>query len=102
MLKKLENYSINVWLRYNSDFEARLIKNDFESRDEFDNRFGFTEEEIFNIAEKINNTKNLNLKLFHFHFGGTITNIDNYIKGFGNIFELYCRLQSKYNKGFYS
>ena len=96
LLKELDNYCINVGIRYNSDFEARLIKNDFESRDEFDNRFGFTEDEIFRIAEKISNTSNLKLKVFHFHFGGTITNIDNYIKGFSNIFELFCKLQKEF------
>lgn len=96
LLKNLHEYKINVGVRYNSDFEARLIKNDFTSADEFDNRFGFNEEKIFDIAEKINNTENLSLKVFHFHFGGTITNIDNYIKGLSNIYELYCRLQQKF------
>lgn len=97
LLNKLNNYNINVGIRYNSDFEARLIKNDFISGDEFDNRFGFNESEMFEVAEKINNTKNLTLKLFHFHFGGTITNIDNYIKGLSNIYELYCSLKRKYD-----
>ncbi len=97
LIKELTNYSINVGLRYNSDFEARLIKNDFVSRDEFDNRFGFNEEEIFAIADEISKTPNLTLKVFHFHFGGTITNIDNYIKGLSNIYELYCNLKKKYD-----
>ncbi len=97
LLKKLNNYNINVGIRYNSDFEARLIKNDFISGDEFDNRFGFNESEMFEVAERINNSKNLTLKLFHFHFGGTITNIDNYIKGLSNIYELYCNLKRKYD-----
>lgn len=97
LLNKLNNYNINVGIRYNSDFEVRLIKNDFISGDEFDNRFGFNESEMFEVAEKINNTKNLTLKLFHFHFGGTITNIDNYIKGLSNIYELYCNLKRKYD-----
>lgn len=97
LLKGLSGYKINVGVRYNSDFEARLIKNDFDSADEFDNRFGFTEEEIFNIAERISNTENLKLSLFHFHFGGTISNIDNYIKGLANIYELFCKLQAKYH-----
>ena len=97
LVKSLTDYKINVGLRYNSDFEARLIKNDFVSGDEFDNRFGFSEEDMFEMAELISNTENLSLKLFHFHFGGTITNIDNYIKGFANIFELYCRMKQKYD-----
>ena len=96
LLEHLKKYKINVGVRYNSDFEARLIKNDFVSKDEFDNRFGFNEEEIFDVVERITKTSNLNLKLFHFHFGGTITNIDNYIKGLSNIYELYARMQEKY------
>lgn len=96
-LKDLKGYKINVGIRYNSDFESRLIKNDFTTEDEFDNRFGFDESKIFDIAEKINNCSNLELKVFHFHFGGTITNIDNYIKGYGNIFDIYCKLKKKYD-----
>ncbi len=97
LLENLTDYNINVGVRYNSDFEVRLIKNNFDSTDEFDNRFGFNEEGIFDIAERISQTKNLHLKLFHFHFGGTITNIDNYVKGLSNIYEVYCKLQQKYH-----
>ena len=97
LLSRINEFSINVGLRYNSDFESRLIKNNFKDSDEFDNRFGFDEENIIQMAYKISNTKNMNLKVMHFHFGGTITNIDNYIKGFGNIFELYCKLKKEYN-----
>lgn len=39
----------------------------------------------------------MELKIFHFHFGGTITNIDNYIKGYGNIFDIYCKLKKTYD-----
>ena len=97
LLSQLKEYNINVGLRYNSDFEARLIKNDFKSQDEFDNRFGFNEIDIENMAKKIDKTSNLSLKIIHFHFGGTINNIDNYIKGFGNIFELYCKLKKEFD-----
>jgi len=97
LLSSLKEYKINVGIRYNSDFEARLIKNDFSTEDEFDNRFGFDESKIFDIAKKINDSNNLELKIFHFHFGGTITNIDNYIKGYGNIFDIYCKLKKLYN-----
>jgi arginine decarboxylase len=96
-LRDLKEYKINVGIRYNSDFESRLIKNDFTTEDEFDNRFGFDESKIYDIAEKIYKCSNLELKVFHFHFGGTITNIDNYIKGYGNIFDIYCKLKKKYN-----
>ena len=96
-LKDLKEYKINVGIRYNSDFESRLIKNDFTTEDEFDNRFGFDESNIYDMAEKINKCNNLELKVFHFHFGGTITNIDNYIKGYGNIFNIYCKLKKKYS-----
>jgi|GEM_PF-48072 len=88
---------INVGLRYNSDFESRLIKNDFKTQDEFDNRFGFNEVGLNEMAAKIKSSKNLTLKLLHFHFGGTISSIPNYIKGFSNIFEKYCKLKKKYD-----
>lgn len=97
ILQILKDYKINVGLRYNSDFEARLIKNKFAENGELDNRFGLNEEEMFEMAEKIENHSNFTLKLFHFHFGGTISNIDNYIKGLSNIFELYCKLKQRFN-----
>lgn len=97
ILQMLKDYKLNVGLRYNSDFEARLIKNKFAENGEFDNRFGLNEEEIFEMANRIENHQNFNLKLFHFHFGGTISNIDNYVKGMCNIFELYCKLKQRFN-----
>ena len=93
LISKIDGYKINVGLRYNSDFESRVIKNNFSADEEFSNRFGFTKEKLFEMAEKINCCPNLNLQVFHFHFGGTITNIDNYIKGFSNILQHYCELK---------
>ena len=93
LLSKLEGYNINVGLRYNSDFESRIIKNNFSAEEEFNNRFGFAKDKLITMAEKIKQTPNLNLQVFHFHFGGTITNIDNYIKGFSNILQHYCELK---------
>ena len=95
MLSQL-NYKIAVGLRYNSDFESRLIKNNFAKLEEYDNRFGFDKEEMYSIANEIEKMDNLELKVLHFHFGGTITNIDNYIKGFGNIMDFYCRLKQQH------
>lgn len=96
LLSKLKGYKFNVGLRYNSDFESRLIKNDFHTGEEFDNRFGFNAENIFKMAEKINEIKFMKLQVLHFHFGGSINNIDNYIKGFSNILDLYCKLKKEY------
>ena len=48
------------------------------------------------MAEKISHCNFLTLKVLHFHFGGTICNIDNYISGFANIMELYCKFKRKY------
>jgi len=97
LLNSLKEYKINVGIRYNSDFESRIIKNDFSTEDEFYNRFGFDESKIFDMSQKINDSENLTLKIFHFHFGGTITNIDHYIKGYGNIFDIYCKLKKLYD-----
>lgn len=97
LLEQLDNFKINVGIRYNSDFEARIIKNDFSHEEEFDNRFGFEKDSLFKIAEKITSHKNFSLKLLHFHFGGTIQNIDNYIKGFSNIMQVYCDLKKEYS-----
>ena len=93
MLYKLQKYKINVGLRYNSDFESRLIKNNFSAEEELNNRFGFEKEKLLIMADRIKKTSNLNLQVLHFHFGGTITNIENYIKGYSNILQLYCDLK---------
>ena len=85
----------NVGLRYNSDFEKRLVTNDFQHNELLDNRFGFSESEVFKMSDKIKLNANMTLKVLHFHFGETINNIDNYIKGYANIFDLYCRLKIK-------
>ena len=97
MISKLDKYNINVGIRYNSDFESRLIKNNFADTEEFDNRFGFDKVGCFEIAEKISKTNNLTLKVLHFHFGGSVTNINNYLKGYANIFDLYCELKKQHN-----
>ncbi len=95
LISQLTEFDINVGLRYNSDFESRLIKNTFEHSEEFDNRFGFNADKCFEMAKKIRKAKNLKLRVLHFHFGGSITNIDNYIKGFSNILSLYCSLKKE-------
>ncbi|MBO7218443.1 MAG: hypothetical protein J6V40_00505 [Clostridia bacterium] len=97
LISSIKDHNIDVGLRYNSDFESRLIKNNFSSDEEFDNRFGFDRDVCFKMAEKINNTPNLTLKVLHFHFGGSITDIDNYIKGYSNIMQVYCDLKKQYN-----
>ncbi len=86
----------NVGVRYNSDFESRLIKNNFKDKEEFDNRFGFDKFTIKKVCEEINKTPNMNLQVFHFHFGGTIGNINNYLKGYRNIFSVFCELKQDY------
>ena len=96
LLSKVKDFKINVGIRYNSDFESRLIKNTFENSQEFDNRFGFDRENCINIANKIDSCENMTLQLFHFHFGGSITNINNYIKGYSNILSVYCELKKKF------
>ena len=89
---------MQVGIRYNSDFDSKLIKNNFKDIDELDNRFGFEENEVYDVAKKIRNSNNLTLKVFHFHFGGTITDISNYIKGYANIFRIYCILKMQYDE----
>jgi len=93
LISKLSKFKINVGLRYNSDFESRLIKNTFDRDEEFDNRFGFDKDECVEMARKIQNSGNLTLKILHFHFGGTISNIANYLKGYSNILSFYCELK---------
>ena len=97
LISKLTNYKINVGLRYNSDFESRVIKNNFAIGEELNNRFGFGKDNLFEMANRISECDNLTLKVFHFHFGGTITNIDNYIKGYSNIMQHYCELKRLHN-----
>lgn len=95
LLTKLSNYKINIGLRYNSDFESRIIKNNFSAEEELNNRFGFSKDKLFEVAQQIQTIPNFNLQVFHFHFGGTITNIDNYIKGYSNILQHYCELKKQ-------
>jgi len=89
---------MQVGIRYNSDFDSKLIKNNFKDEDEFSNRFGFEEKDVYDVAKKVAQSKNLTLKVFHFHFGGTISDINNYIKGYSNIFRIYCALKKKYKE----
>lgn len=89
---------MQVGIRYNSDFDSKLIKNNFKNEDEFNNRFGFEEKDVYDVAKKIDKSKNLTLKVFHFHFGGTISDIGNYTKGYSNIFRIYCCLKKKYKE----
>ncbi|MGN1344171.1 MAG: hypothetical protein ACI4U3_06285 [Traorella sp.] len=95
LLCKLKEFPMNVGIRYNSDFESRLVKNDFSSIDEYNNRFGFDEDEIYEIVEEVEKQPHLTFKVFHFHFGGSIQSIENYIKCYANIFEIYCNLKKK-------
>ena len=97
LLNQINEYNFDVGLRYNSDFESRLIKHNFYSKDEFDNRFGFNAEKIERMALKISQSKYMTLKVLHFHFGGSVCSIDNYIRGYANIMELYCKLKKKYS-----
>jgi len=96
LIKNIVGFKINVGLRYNSDFESRLIKNSFNRGDELDNRFGFDADKLEIMATKIDKQPNLILKVLHFHFGGSITVIDNYIKAFSNIMDTYCTLKKKH------
>lgn len=95
LIKSLKKHKINVGLRYNSDFESRLIKNSFKIEDSLDNRFGFDKFSLIDIAKEISETDNLTLKVLHFHFGGSVTNIDNYIKAYANIMDCYCELKKQ-------
>ena len=95
LISQLKEFKINVGIRYNSDFESRLIKNSFAKSEEFDNRFGFEKNGCFEIAEKISNAPNMELKILHFHFGGSVSDIDNYIKGYSNILSVYCELKKR-------
>lgn len=97
LISSIKDHHIDVGLRYNSDFESRLIKNNFSSDEEFDNRFGFDRDMCFRMAAKISSRPNLSLKVLHFHFGGSITDIDNYIKGYSNIMQVYCDLKKQYS-----
>ena len=98
MLESLGNYNINVGIRYNSDFESRIIKNEFAKDDEYDNRFGFDKDDYMVMANKIKKSKHLNFIVMHFHFGGSITNIDNFIKGYSNIVDFYCQLRKSHKE----
>lgn len=95
LISKVREYNICLGIRYNCDFESRIIKDTFDKDEECNNRFGFDADDVFEIARKIKEYPNLTLSVFHFHFGGTISNIDNYIRGYSNIVNIYCNLKKE-------
>ena len=85
---------MNIGIRVNID-EQILYKADKETgTDKTDSRFGMNKEELLYSINKIKETSNLNFEILHFHLGGTITNIDEYIKVFSKIYEdYYCLIK---------
>jgi len=87
---------INIGIRLNID-EQMLSQNAEENAiDKIDSRFGMNKEELLYAINKIEENSNLNFEVLHFHLGGTITDIDEYIKLFAKIYEeYYCLIKPK-------
>jgi arginine decarboxylase len=59
-----------------------------------DSRFGIYFEEMMTLAQKFHHSPHLKFKLFHFHMGGTIYDINRYVKFISYLFEKnYCVLK---------
>ncbi len=62
-----------------------------------ESRFGIPFPRMKKCAQRIQDSDNLTFTIFHFHFGGTITSLSNYIHLVRKIFEnYYCPLKQKY------
>lgn len=95
ILKINEEIKLNVGIRINIDNEM-TAKNSFMEK--IDSRFGMKKEEIVYALKEINKKSNLNFEILHFHLGGTITDIDDYINLFAHIYEEnYCAIKKDYN-----
>ena len=91
-----QNIEFNVGMRINIDEQSvQTFLSSERSGAAVDTRFGFYFEEMIEYAKKINTSKHLKFTLFHFHLGGTIHDIDKYIKFLGYLYENnYCVLKS--------
>jgi len=95
---KIKNLKFDVGFRLSIDEDvARSFEGDKRLSSEVDTRFGLDFPEIKKYADLIAESKNLQFKVLHFHIGGTIINIDKYIKFVSNVFESrYCQLKKKH------
>ena len=65
---------------------------------DIDSRFGVDFKEMIECAELIERALHLKFKIFHFHIGGTINDINKYINFVGNLFEKkYCKLKKRFS-----
>lgn len=100
-LKELEMFlnidddiKINIGIRLNIDNQILSQTTEKNVTDKIDSRFGMDKEELLYSIRKIKETSNLNFEVLHFHLGGTITDIDEYMKLFAKIYEdYYCLIK---------
>lgn len=90
-----QNLKFEVGLRLNIDDEyINTFLNGDRSGSAIDTRFGFQFDDMINQIEKINNSSNLKFTVFHFHMGGTICNLERYLKFISNVYKnYYCKLK---------
>lgn len=85
---------LNIGIRVNTDEQILSQTNKNTATDKTDSRFGMNKEELLYSINKIKETPNLNFEILHFHLGGTITDIDEYINVFSKIYEdYYCLIK---------
>ena len=91
MFLKIDNkIKINIGIRLNIDEQIlSQTENNINATDKIDTRFGMNKEELLYAINKIKESPNLNFEVLHFHLGGTITNIDEYIRLLSKIYEEY-------------
>jgi len=90
-----KDLSFNVGLRLNLDND--LLSGEMDSEragSDIDSRFGFFFEDMRRCAEKVRSSEHLTLKIFHFHFGGTIQDLGAYRSLVEDIYrDNYCELK---------
>lgn len=93
LLKKIVSKKINVGIRYNCEFESRINKNNFYNYDVCENRFGLPYNEFIKLCKIIVGDDLFNLKVFHFHLGGTIQNLEYYKEALSQILTKFVKVK---------
>ena len=96
LLKKHNITNIEIGIRYACEDERRLYLNNYDNFDIAENRFGVDKLGFEKLLKRIKREKLYTCSVFHFHFGGEITNLRNYLKAFENVCEYFINLAKKY------
>lgn len=90
------NQKIEIGLRLTIDNKTlSMVESENRLSSKIDSRFGLSEKEILDSLGLIKNSKNIKLKILHFHLGGTIKNSKNYSNLIEKILKIYKKIKIK-------